>query len=152
MLSILIITVLLSAAQPQPSEQPEGQCLLGYVFFGSGSARLDASARKILDVARKHPVRSMHTENGVRFLIYASTDTAGSEQFNLQLSRERGQAVRQYLRSLGIRPDRITVVAEGEMPISGSPTGVPSDQARRAFVMVDAPPETWARYLPGVMC
>lgn len=50
----------------------------------------------------------------LRIEMTAHTDTRGSAEYNLELSRRRVESARQYLVLLGIGADRITVSAAGE--------------------------------------
>jgi outer membrane protein OmpA-like peptidoglycan-associated protein len=56
-------------------------------------------------------------------LLEGHTDATGSEEHNLELSRERAQAVSNYLASLEVDPTRFTIMGYGEsQPIASNET------------------------------
>ncbi|MDO3378183.1 peptidoglycan-associated lipoprotein Pal [Geoalkalibacter halelectricus] len=50
----------------------------------------------------------------VKVLIEGHTDERGSDEYNLALGERRAQAVRNFLISLGIAPERLSVISYGE--------------------------------------
>jgi outer membrane protein OmpA-like peptidoglycan-associated protein len=73
-------------------------------------------------------------------LIAGHTDAAGSDEYNLILSRERAQAVRTYLIEHGIAPDRLIAKGYGEAyPIASNATEAGREENRRSeFIRLDA--------------
>ena len=80
------------------------------VLFDTGRADLKAGANRALDqLARfmqEHPERSV--------LIEGFTDSVGAEDYNMELSRRRADAVRSALLSRGVGADRVAAVGYGE--------------------------------------
>lgn len=54
------------------------------------------------------------TSNGYRVQVFGHTDDVGSEQYNLELSGKRAQAVRDYLIEAGIDPEILTAKGFGK--------------------------------------
>lgn len=50
----------------------------------------------------------------VKVLIEGHTDERGSDEYNLALGERRAQAVRNFLVSLGIAPERLSIISYGE--------------------------------------
>jgi outer membrane protein OmpA-like peptidoglycan-associated protein len=81
------------------------------VYFEYNSARVTDQAREMLDRlgdALGSPELRQH-----RFLIAGHTDAVGTDEFNLDLSYRRAQAVRDYLALHGIDKRRIAVKGWG---------------------------------------
>jgi outer membrane protein OmpA-like peptidoglycan-associated protein len=71
---------------------------------------------------------------GYKLVIEGHTDNVGDDDFNLQLSRDRADAVRTYLVQWGITPDRITTNGFGETkPVATNTT----DEGRQMNRRVD---------------
>ena len=65
-------------------------------------------------------------------LIEGHTDSTGSEEYNLTLSRQRAQSVANYLAQLEVNPTRFTIMGYGEsQPISENETVDGRAQNRR---------------------
>jgi len=83
---------------------------IGDVLFAFGKADLspkaDRNVDKLADFLKKYPNRNV--------LIEGHTDSIGSEEYNLGLSRNRSGSVRDKLVEDGIEPDRITTVGYGK--------------------------------------
>lgn len=69
------------------------------VTFASGSAVLDESARDVLDQL------AADLSNAHQLHLQGYTDNLGSDAFNLKLSQQRAQAVREYLLERAANPD-----------------------------------------------
>jgi OOP family OmpA-OmpF porin len=83
---------------------------MGDVLFAFGKADLspkaDRNVQKLADFLKKYPNRNV--------LIEGHTDSIGSEEYNLNLSRKRAGSVRDKLVADGIDPGRITTVGYGK--------------------------------------
>ncbi|WP_440998149.1 OmpA family protein [Arhodomonas sp. SL1] len=122
------------AAAEQPA-LPEGATYT--VYFDSGSAELNADAQATLDEA----AQAARAGEEANLRVEGHTDRAGGEAFNLELSRERAQAVREGLVERGIANDRILLVWYGETrPAVETEDGVAEAENRRAVIRV-IPPE-----------
>lgn len=105
-------------AEPEPMPEPEPEpvpefepvTLSSEVTFAFDSAELRPQAEVTLDeVARR---LNEHTEVNVR--IDGHTDSVGSNAYNLQLSQERADSVRNYLMSQGVSGNRMVATGYGE--------------------------------------
>lgn len=77
-------------------------------FFNRGSSRLNDEIRRILE----QPLQALREFPELRIRVEAHTDSRGNADTNLNLSRERARAIRDYFVSNGIDPGRI-VDAQG---------------------------------------
>ena len=80
------------------------------VFFPLDSAELDASGQAIASANAQ--VLKKFTTWGVT--IEGHCDERGTAEYNLALGERRAVAVKTYLSSLGVSPDRIRVVSYGK--------------------------------------
>lgn len=83
---------------------------IGEVLFAFGKADLSTDANrsvsKLAGFLTKYPNRNV--------LIEGHTDSIGSDEYNLELSRKRAESVNERLIGFGIDPGRITTVGYGE--------------------------------------
>jgi outer membrane protein OmpA-like peptidoglycan-associated protein/WD40 repeat protein len=69
--------------------------------------------------------------------IHGHTDSIGNAQSNIMLSKNRANAVREYLLEKGIAPSRLTILYFGEsMPVSTNSTDIGRAQNRRVEVKI----------------
>jgi len=72
-------------------------------------------------------------------LLEGHTDATGSEEYNLELSRRRAQAVANYLAQLGVNPTRFTIMGYGEsQPVASNDTEEGRRLNRRVEVAIFA--------------
>ncbi|MGF1476237.1 MAG: OmpA family protein [Geminicoccaceae bacterium] len=91
-----------------------------------GEAQVDRIAEALSDLGDR-PI-----------LVEGHTDNVGSETYNLQLSRDRAEAVRQSLIAGGIAPDRIRARGLGESyPVTANDTEAGRQQNRRVEIVID---------------
>ncbi len=101
------------------------------VFFPTDVASVDFEGQQAVsaaaDAATANPDATL--------IVQGHTDTVGSEEYNLELSKRRAQSVVEILNNMGISTDRMTVGAVGESELL-VPTadGVP-EQDNRVTVM-----------------
>jgi outer membrane protein OmpA-like peptidoglycan-associated protein len=112
---------------------------LGDVLFETNKAELKPGAMRdlgrLVDVLRRDANR--------RVVIEGHTDDTGAADYNRRLSQERADAVRDYLVSQGISPDRIVSRGLGESyPVATNGTAAGRQQNRRVEVIL--PPTTSA--------
>ena len=85
----------------------------------------EAAIRRGLEMLRKYPITDA--------VIEGHADWRASQAHNQPLSERRAQAVRDYLVSGGIDPDRLTTLGHGELnPIADNRTPEGQQQNRRA--------------------
>jgi peptidoglycan-associated lipoprotein len=105
------------------------------VFFGLDSAELDDQSRAVVaanaELLKKFPAWSVTIEG--------HTDERGTAEYNLALGERRAVAVRMYLLSLGIPPDRIRTVSYGkEFPFDAGHDETAWAKNRRAHFVITA--------------
>ncbi|MFN7708889.1 MAG: OmpA family protein [Sphingobacteriia bacterium] len=75
----------------------------------------------------------------IRLLIEGHTDAVGNPAYNQQLSEQRAEAVRQWLLTQGVRPDRLQTRGRGaQLPIAGNDTESERQQNRRVVFYVQS--------------
>lgn len=106
--------------------------MLQDVLFDTGQATLKEGAQAKLDqlaaVLKNHPER--------RVLVEGFTDSVGSDESNMALSRARAESVRNALSARGVAPDRIDTRGYGEMrPVASNANAAGRQQNRRVEVV-----------------
>lgn len=91
-------------------EELNKQGVLGDVFFSLDSTDLTDESRGILQKNAEWLKRRTST----RALVEGHADNRGTNEYNLALAERRADSVRDYLVSLGIAADRLTIVSKGE--------------------------------------
>ena len=117
-------------------QEPRGMVitLSGSVLFVSGKADLLPEA-----IARLNEVAQVlgRQDKESKIAVQGFTDSQGGETFNLELSRRRAEAVRDFLISHGIAADRITAEGYGEArPIASNATPEGRANNRRVEIVV----------------
>jgi outer membrane protein OmpA-like peptidoglycan-associated protein len=105
------------------------------ILFDVGKADLKPEAmvnlNKFSEILNKYP--------DTNILIEGHTDSTGSEEFNLKLSKQRAQAVSDYLAGLKVESSRFTIVGYGEsQPIATNDTEEGRQANRRVEIAVIA--------------
>lgn len=103
------------------------------VNFELDSARLTANAKTILDGVADSllAAQALHVEIG------GHTSSEGSDSYNLKLSDNRAEAVRQYLLARGVEGSRLTVKGYGEgSPVADNATAEGRELNRRVELKV----------------
>ncbi len=105
------------------------------VFFPLDAFELDAEARTVAganaDVLKRYPSWMITVEG--------HCDERGTAEYNLALGERRAVAVRTYLVSLGLSPDRIRTVSYGkEFPFDPGHTDASWSKNRRAHFVITA--------------
>ena len=80
------------------------------IFFGYDSSTLDDTARRTLE----RQSAWLQQFGGVAVTIEGHTDERGTREFNLALGERRAAAVKSYLQTLGVSPDRLLTISYGE--------------------------------------
>ena len=84
--------------------------VLGDTFFALDSTELTQESRAAVQKNSDYMKRWKTT----KVLVEGHADSRGTNEYNLALAERRAAAVRDYLVSLGITADRVTVVSKGE--------------------------------------
>lgn len=108
---------------------------LGDVFFAYDSAAITdegrATMQKNLEWLRKW--------TGTRVLVEGHCDNRGTPEYNLALGEQRAAAVRDYLVSLGLPAERVTIVSKGEeQPFCTDEVETCFSQNRRGHFLITA--------------
>lgn len=105
-------------------ELEEALVKLSRVHFGLDSAVLLTEAQQALgdagQILKKYP--------DVAIFVEGNSDERGTPEYNVALSEKRSRTVVNYLTTLGIAKDRLTIVPKGEL----DPLATGSDQAALA--------------------
>jgi outer membrane protein OmpA-like peptidoglycan-associated protein len=119
-------------AAPAPS-QPALVNFAWTAEFSYGSAELTPEARARLD---GEIVPKLIASKEIRYLnVYGHSDRTGSAEYNRRLSEKRAEAVRDYLVSKGVDPDKIEVFGYGQtLPVKSC-----RDEKERALIECLAP-------------
>ena len=106
---------------------------IGDVLFDFNKATIKPAARerlaKVAGILLAYP--------GLNVRLEGHTDNVGSPQYNVKLSQERADAVRNYLVQQGIQAASVTAVGLGEAdPVAGNETAAGRQQNRRVELVV----------------
>jgi outer membrane protein OmpA-like peptidoglycan-associated protein len=113
--------------------------LSGSVLFSSGKATLLPSAQDRLTQVAEALRESKHQ----LITIEGHTDSRGSLSFNQVLSAQRAEAVRHFLVSRGIAPERIRAVGMGpDRPVAENRTAEGRANNRRVEIVLSPVPKT----------
>jgi outer membrane protein OmpA-like peptidoglycan-associated protein len=118
----------------QTRDTPRGLVVnMADVLFETGKYNLSTDAQlklaKLSGIIQAHP--------GLNLAIEGHTDTTGSEDFNLKLSQQRADTVREFLISQGLSGDTITSKGLGQdSPIADNATAAGRKQNRRVEIIV----------------
>lgn len=106
------------------------------ISFADNGTSLDDAGRQALDGLLASPQYAA----GGAITLRGHTDSVGHDAVNLRISRQRAEAVGDYLVGKGVAADRLTIVALGEMrPVANNATldGQPDEAGRAANRRVD---------------
>lgn len=124
-----------SAQQPQEASSIAGlQSALDKIYFDFDSANLSESARSTL--AKNAAALAKETTAKIR--IEGNCDERGSAEYNLALGERRAKAAQQYLSTMGVKPDRLSIISYGkEKPaVQGNDEAAWSKNRRDEFFVV----------------
>lgn len=118
------------------SQTPDGTGILVNlpdVTFAVDSTTISPNMRAVLD----NVAQSMITYPNSLIDVMGHTDSTGSEQYNLDLSRRRAEAVANYLVSRGVSRARIETIGYGEQyPVADNSTPEGRAQNRRVEIRI----------------
>jgi len=108
------------------------QTMVLKINFPSGEAKVTDEV--IQDV--KNFAQFLQDNPGYQVIIYGHTDTSGSEELNMKLSKDRANAVRQVLIRYGIDEMRLTAIGKGgSEPIADNET--PEGRAKNRRIEIE---------------
>jgi outer membrane protein OmpA-like peptidoglycan-associated protein len=118
----------------QTTDTPRGLVVnMADVLFQTGKYALSQDAQlklaKLSGIIQAHP--------GLNLAIEGHTDTTGSADFNLKLSQQRADTVREFLISQGMSADTITAMGMGQdNPVADNKTAAGRKLNRRVEIIV----------------
>src|SRR6476659_7686384 len=108
---------------------------LADAFFALDSTDLSNEARALL----QKDVDWMKKWTTTKVMVEGHADSRGTNEYNLALGERRADAVRDYLVSLGVPTERITIVSKGEeQPFCSEETEACWQQNRRGHFIITA--------------
>ena len=108
---------------------------LGDVFFDYDSVQIKPEARTTLQTNVEYLKRWAST----KVMIEGHADSRGTNEYNLALGERRADAARDYMVSLGVATERITIVSKGEeQPFCREENETCWQQNRRGHFIVTA--------------
>ena len=115
-------------AAPSVEQQLNALFELEPIEFDTSRATIRSTSESTLDAAAE--VINNNPEAG-RLLVVGHTDSDGGDVFNLELSRNRAQAVVDYLVNVReVDPDRLEAQGRGETELKVEPESTPEDKQR----------------------
>jgi peptidoglycan-associated lipoprotein len=129
-------TAAVGAGAAPPGSQQDFVVNVGdRVFFETDSSELTPQARATLD----KQAQWLQMYNRYAFTVEGHADERGTREYNIALSARRGQAVRDYLASRGIEPNRMRTIAYGkERPVAVCDDISCWSQNRRSVTVLNA--------------
>lgn len=127
--------------QPLPVQQTQKsstteqlQSALDKIYFDFDSANISESAR---DTLSKNAAEIMK-DRSIKIRIEGNCDERGSTEYNLALGERRAKAARKYLVTMGVKPERLSVISYGEEKpaVQGSDESAWAKNRRDEFVIV----------------
>ncbi len=118
----------------QTTDTPRGLVVnMADVLFEFGKYALSKDAQlklaKLSGIIQAHP--------GLNLAIEGHTDNIGTPEFNMKLSQQRADGVRQFLTTQGLSPDSITSEGLGQAdPVADNSTAAGRKQNRRVEIIV----------------
>ena len=122
------------AASVRPGSQEDLVVNVGdRVFFEFDKFNVNAEARKTLELQAAW----MKRNGSVTVTIQGHCDERGTREYNLALGERRANAVKDYLITLGVNPQRIDTISYGkERPVAIGSTNAAWAQNRRGVTKV----------------
>lgn len=116
---------------PAPEEKKAPPAFL--VFFDFDSAAITAQGQQVIDQA----VAAAKDYGAAKLIVIGYADRAGTDKYNLALSKRRAEAVHKVLVGEGIEDSKISIEAKGESdPLVPTPDGVREPQNRRVEINI----------------
>ncbi|WP_186027490.1 OmpA family protein [Burkholderia gladioli] len=124
-----------SVATPAPAPTAaERVNLSGDALFATDQATLAPSARESLDRLLSERADRMYSQ----VTVTGFTDSVGSDDYNLALSKRRAESVAAYLKAHGLKTDSLTVSGRGKAdPVASNTTPEGRANNRRVEVLLN---------------
>ena len=122
-----LVSIAAAARTPCPDGRtiPPDQPCPAYDRFSLPFDWSSAEVTPAMEGSLFNAIAAHRTDPSRQIILAGHTDRSGSAPANLRLSQRRAQAVRRYLISRGIPPEKITIEAHGETrPLVGTADGV----------------------------
>jgi OOP family OmpA-OmpF porin len=102
------------------------------VLFDSGRSRISRAGQLTIE---DFLAWARNYQSPPKIILRCYADRAGPERYNLALSNDRCEAVRDVLLRAGTRPDTIILSPRGELDLPDpTPDGVPSQTDRSVWI------------------
>jgi peptidoglycan-associated lipoprotein len=130
-----------TTSQPPSTQQPqqataikELQSALQKIYFDFDSATLSETSRNTL----VKNTAALTKEGTSKIRIEGNCDERGSAEYNLALGERRAKAAQQYLITMGIKPERLSIISFGkEKPaVQGNDEAAWIKNRRDEFVVI----------------
>jgi peptidoglycan-associated lipoprotein len=119
--------------QRKSVDQLNAERPLSDAYFDLDKSEIRDDARAVL----QKDADFLKKRTSVRATVEGHCDSRGSAEYNLALGTRRGNAVRDYLVSLGVATDRLTVISKGkEQPVCTEETDSCWQQNRRGHFVI----------------
>jgi len=106
-----VVSTVSSPSTPDAAPaEPEVKSITEQIRFDLNKAHLTPESKEILDKI----ILVMNANKKLKVEICGHTDSQGSAEFNLQLSKIRAQTVKNYIAAAGIKSKRMTTQGYGE--------------------------------------
>lgn len=111
------------------------EAFLETVYFDFDRADLRQDAR---DVLNRNAEALLKTYPGANVKIEGHTDESGSAEYNMALGERRAKSALQYLLTLGVKADRLSIVSYGEEKpaVAGGGEDALAKNRRAEFIIV----------------
>jgi len=127
---------IVAATTPETQETiaPAAAAMLQTVYFDFDRSDLRQDSRDVLSRNAEILLKSKQNAN---ITIEGHCDERGSAEYNLALGERRAKSVQQYMLSLGVQPDRLSVLSYGkEKPaVQGNDEEAWAKNRRAEFVL-----------------
>jgi peptidoglycan-associated lipoprotein len=122
------------AGQGQDKSDSNASSGLATIYFDFDKSDLSKDARDILN---KNAQILLKSKADVNIKVEGHCDERGSAEYNLALGERRAKSAQQYLLTLGVQPDRLSVISYGkEKPaVQGSDESAWSKNRRAEFTI-----------------
>ncbi|MGH8606486.1 MAG: OmpA family protein [Gammaproteobacteria bacterium] len=120
--------------EPEPAPEVAAPPDNYLVFFDLDKADVTPEGMTIVESAAADANEKPFT----RIVVFGHADTSGADQYNMDLSQRRAEAVKSALAELGVQADTIETEALGEtQPLVPTGDGVREPQNRRVEIVIE---------------